>query len=500
MTNLNNKTKEELLELAEGLTVLRDKTRFDFVSTLYKKEGPLGRKYYPRHMEFLNGGAKYGERLFSAANQVGKTLTLLLEGYYHASGRYPDWWEGKRFRRPNIGLFGAQTWEHIRTGIQAKLLTGADRGDMERGAGVIPKTLLDTSKYVPHGNVSGVYAEIWIPHITGGYSKILFKTYDSGQEKWESMTVNWVMLDEEPPMDVYTEAAMRIIANDGTIAIGFTPDSGLTETVLQFFKNGEFTAGAVDDKLVVMVGWDDVPHLSEKAKKSALSKIPEYLVEAKTKGIPYLGEGRVFQFDLSKFVEKAVFKIPEHFSRAFAIDPGIKNAAILWLAIDPDTGITYIYSEHGAHQQSIYSVADVIKGHGDWIPGVMDPFYGPQSSRESAAKIIDLYRETGLDIELCDRKGSGYKEGGIETVKVAFLTGKLRIFPQCTQLISQLNIYHRNKKGKTGNTPDDFVDALRYAITGGIDRAMSYPDMLEQKHGHENIQQTQVKRNPVTGY
>lgn len=498
--SLQKKSKEELLELAQGLTALRDKTRFNFIDTVFPDTGPLRRELYPKHTEFLNGGGKYDERLFSAANQIGKTLTILTEGYYHASGKYPHWWEGKRFRRPTVGIYGAKTWAHTRTGIQAKLLTGSDRGDMERGAGIIPKELLDRAKFVSQGNVSGVYSEIWIPHITGGYSKMLFRTYDGGQETWESLTVNWVMMDEEPPLDIYVEASMRVLANDGTIAIGFTPDSGLTETVLRFFKDGQFSAGSAEGKLITMVGWDDVPHLTEKAKKAALEKIPEYLREAKTKGIPYLGAGRVFGFDLNPFVEHEPFKIPEYYDKFFAIDPGVSNAAIVWGAIDPDTGICYIYNEYSAHNQSIYSVADAIKAHGDWIPGVMDPFYGPQSSRESAAKIIDLYKQSGLDVELCDRKGSDYKEGGIETIKVAFLTGKLRIFPQCRNLINQLNLYHRNDKGKTGNTPDDFVDALRYAVTGGLKRAISYPDMLEQKHFQEDKTTSLQKRNRVTGY
>ncbi len=499
MSSLKKKSKAELLKIAEGLTVLRDRVRYNFIDTVFPDSGPLRRELYPKHVEFLNGGSKYGERLFSAANQIGKTLTILLEGYWHASGRYPDWWEGKRFRRPTVGIFGAQTWEHMRTGLQTKLLTGADRGDLERGTGIIPKEVLSRCEFISAANVPGVYAEIKVPHVTGGFSKIMFKTYESGQEKWESMTCNWVMLDEEPPRDIYTEAAMRVIANDGTIAIGFTPDSGLTETVLHFFKDGEFNAGAADGKLITMVGWDDVPHLSEKAKAAAISKIPEHLREAKTKGIPYLGEGRVFQFDLSQFIEQG-FKIPDYYEKCYAIDPGVSNTAVLWGARDPDSGVTYIYNEYSAHSVSIYTVADAIKAHGAWIPGVMDPFYGPQSSRESSAKIIDLYKQTGLDVELCDRKGKEYKESGIETIKVAFLTGKLRIFNHCRHLINQLHLYHRTDRGKTGNTPDDFVDALRYLVTGGLERMASLQEVEDLRRGESPTATSEVKRNKITGY
>lgn len=495
---LEGKSKEELVQIAQALTEVRDRYKYNFIDSIFPEKGPLRRELYPRHLEFMNGGSKYGERLFSAANQVGKTTAILQEGYYHASGRYPEWWEGKRFRRPTVGIFGAESWEHIRTGVQSKLLTGADRGYLERGCGIIPKFLLDQAKFISKGNVAGVYSEMSIPHITGGYSKIIFRTYDR-QEAWESMTCNWAMMDEEPPRDIYTEAAMRVMANDGTIAIGFTPDSGLTDTVLHFFKDGEFTAGAADGKLITMVGWDDVPHLTEKAKAVAIKQIPEYLREAKTKGIPYLGEGRVFQFDLNQFVTEP-FPIPEHYEQCFSVDPGVKNTAILWAAIDPDTKVTYITDEYAAHHLSIYVIADAIKAHGEWVPGVMDPFYSHLSS-ESTKPTIQLLKESGLDIEMVDRHKNNFKEGGIETIKVAFLTGKLRIFKTCRKLINQLHLYHRLDTGKTGNTPDDFVDSLRYLITGGLHRAISMADYEDSQEAPQMGSFLPAQgRNSITGY
>jgi hypothetical protein len=39
------------------------------------------------------------ERLLMAANQVGKTLAGAAEAAFHLTGRYPDWWEGRRWER-----------------------------------------------------------------------------------------------------------------------------------------------------------------------------------------------------------------------------------------------------------------------------------------------------------------------------------------------------------------------------------------------------------------
>lgn len=491
-------SKEELVKLAQAATALQQQWKYNFLDTVFPDKGPLRRELYPKHVEFLNGGSKYPERLFCAANQVGKTTTILEEGILHATGLYPHWWEGKRFKRPNVGIFGAESWEHMRTGIQAKLFTGADRGYMEKGTGLIPKKIYDRCQFTAKGNVTGVVSEMLIPHVSGGMSKIIFRTYDR-QEAWESMTLNWCMLDEEPPREIYTEAAMRIVKNDGTIAIGFTPDSGLTATVLHFFKNGQFSAGAEDGKLITMVGWDDVPHITEKAKRELIKTIPEHLIDCKTKGLPYAGVGKVFQMKLDNFLVDP-FEIPDYYERCYAVDPGVSNAAVLWGAIDPQNDTMYVTDEFLGHNMTIYTVTDVIRSHGKWIPGVMDPFYGPQASRVDATKIIDLYKDTGLDIELCDRKGTDYKEGGIETIKVALITGKLKIFRTCQNLYNQLNLYHRTSTGKTGNTPDDLVDALRYLVTGGKRRAESYCDYIDEKRNHTVEMSSSRQRNKTTGY
>ena len=43
-----------------------------------------------------------------AANQVGKTLAGAAEAAFHLTGRYPDWWQGKRWERPVKGWAGSE--------------------------------------------------------------------------------------------------------------------------------------------------------------------------------------------------------------------------------------------------------------------------------------------------------------------------------------------------------------------------------------------------------
>src|SRR3990167_7216509 len=45
-------------------------------------------------------GRDCGQVLDMCANQVGKTYSVKAELSYHATGLYPDWWEGRVFKRP----------------------------------------------------------------------------------------------------------------------------------------------------------------------------------------------------------------------------------------------------------------------------------------------------------------------------------------------------------------------------------------------------------------
>jgi len=73
----------------------------------FRDEGPLGRELYKKHVQFLNAGATEHERLFIAANRVGKSETGAYEAALHLTGRYPHWWQGKRFSGP-IKLWAAE--------------------------------------------------------------------------------------------------------------------------------------------------------------------------------------------------------------------------------------------------------------------------------------------------------------------------------------------------------------------------------------------------------
>ena len=85
-----------------------------------------------------NATKENNQCLAMAGNRVGKTYTGARITACHLTGKYPDWWKGKRFTKPiNAWAAGASTVT-TRDILQKELL--GDPVNLElRGSGSIPK-------------------------------------------------------------------------------------------------------------------------------------------------------------------------------------------------------------------------------------------------------------------------------------------------------------------------------------------------------------------------
>jgi len=81
--------------------------------------------------------------------------------------------------------------------------------------------------------------------------------------------------------------------------------------------------------------------LSEAAKAELLASIPPYQREARSKGVPQLGSGAVYQVPETNIVVPD-FELPAHYPRAYGLDVGWNRTAAVWGARDNETGIIYL--------------------------------------------------------------------------------------------------------------------------------------------------------------
>lgn len=168
-----------------------------------------------------------------AGNQLGKTFSGAAEAAIHLTGRYPDWWQGRRFDRPVRAWAGSETNEVTRDGVQ-RYLVGEPKNEQAWGTGIVPKACL--KDWTRRQGVPNALDGIMVEHVSGGLSMLGFKSYDQGRTKWQGETLDFVWLDEEPDHDIYMEALTRTNATGGFIYLTFTPLKGMSAVVDSYIQ------------------------------------------------------------------------------------------------------------------------------------------------------------------------------------------------------------------------------------------------------------------------
>lgn len=478
LSSLTTKTDVELQSIADALKSLSDKNKYLKIKNVFPDEGPFRRELYTPHLEFMAAGLTHRFRVFTGGNRSGKSFTIGTELTFHCTGEYPKWWTGKVLRKPTTVWIVGESGALYRDSLQ-KLLFG-NPGE-EVGTGLLPLAsknngvgIIDWA-YMP-GTPNGI-GSCTIRHTKGHVVSIVVKTNEMSREQFQAAKVSLVVFDEEPREDIYVECLMRLMGagtEPGIAMLAFTPLKGLSNVVLRFLPNGQFPDRGcpIDDpeRYICRVEWQDVPHLSEQDKKDMLSEIPLNEQDARTKGIPTLGSGRVYPTD-EKFVFVPAFKIPDYWPRAYGYDFGWHATAAVWVAQDPVTKVKYVYAEYKQGKVADYVHAQNVKAKGDWIPGVADPSGGGRRD-DGTLKIEYMTKVLGLKLI----PGYNALNTGIGSLVNDFESGQTKIFDHLEGLkkeyrLYKFDIHDPNKPAR--NQEDHELDALRYCLSRFDDVAVS---------------------------
>lgn len=459
---------QERRDRATLLALLREKERRQArrkLWTYFPDAGPLRRELYAQHLEFFRLGATVPTRCFMAANRVGKTEGG--GGYettLHLTGLYPSWWEGKRFDHPIDAWAAGDTKETVRDIVQLKLLGKEEEG---WGTGLIPADNILRVVKRPNGNGAVDFVEV--KHVTGGVSRLGFKSYDQGREAFQGTEKHLVWLDEESEEGIRSECVMRLMTTNGLLIETFTPLRGLTPIVLKYLGDEaevpEDRVKRAGDRAMVMAGWDDVPHLTREQKDRLLAEAEVHLRDARSKGVPSIGVGAIYPVPEEQIVVED-FEIPKHYRRAYGLDVGWNCTAAVFGAIDPETDVLYLYSLHYQGQQEPSTHVAGIHARGKWVPGVIDPASRGRSQKDGE-QLLEAYQQLGLKLIPAENS----VESGLFMVHQRLATGRLKVFKSLKPWLAEYRIYHRDDKGKVVKKKDHAMDATRYLVVSGIDVA-----------------------------
>ena len=425
-------------------------------------------------MEFFAAG-HIRERCMLAANRVGKSEGV--GGYeltLHLTGRYPHWWVGRRFDKPVRAWAAGDTGKTTRDIAQTKLL-GPPSDPGAQGTALIPGDCIIHCS--PKAGVPDAIETVTVRHVSGGTSVLNLKSYDQGRVAFQGTEQEVIWLDEEPPLDIYTECLLRLMTTDGMLMSTFTPLEGLSETVMHFLPDGQIGERKDGDRFLVMATWDDAPHLSPAIKKALWDALPPHQRDARSKGIPQLGSGAIFPVPESD-ITCDPFVIPEHWPRCYAMDVGWNRTAVGWLALDRDSGTAYLYSEHYRGQAEPSVHAEAVRARGEWIPGVIDPAARGRSQRDGE-QLMQQYQDLGLNLI----EANNAVEAGIYAVWQRLSGGRLKVFKTCQNWLAEYRLYRRDDKGRIVKSNDHLMDGTRYGVMSGLDIAITKP--VESSHNFE---------------
>ena len=456
------KSSEEEHRKHELLNELANRKRWQKVDFYFTDSGATSRNNYLKHIRFFEAGLSYRQRAMMGGNRIGKTLAACVEDTYHATGLYPKWWKGKVFNRPTHGWVSGKTTKTTREILQVTLL-----GEYSSfGSGTIPrKCIIDT---VTARGVSEAIEKIRIRHVSGGTSIIEFKSYEQGRGAFEGTAIDWVHFDEEPPIDVYNEALMRTMNTrgdtnpKGIIYCTFTPLEGMSDVVVRFLEDGvkdEYPAPFGKNTYFINITWDDVPHIGEEDKKEFYKCYPPAEMDARSKGIPQFGSGKIYPLPLEKILVER-FKIPDGWGKFYGMDVGWNNTAVLMFAYNQYHDIYYIIDEYkNGRVPPIIHAENIKRNINRWEYGAIDP--AAEAKGIDGVRVLDLYREYGLNLVKADNAVIA----GTNRVYDYLVRGKLKVFKGLPCFEKEYEYYRRDEKGKVVKKDDHLMDAMRYAIS-----------------------------------
>jgi len=441
---------------------------------------------FDHQLEFFKTGSS-ARRGILAANRIGKTVSTCFETAYHLTGLYPEWWpkEGKRFTKPVTAFVAGEGWDQVARVLQDELLGTKDvKIRSALGTGAIPKhCIIEDTMRCDGANVIGVE----IKHTSGNNSYLLFGNYTQEVRNLQGFKLDFVVFDEQPPDDIFSELVTRTATTQGQVLCSFTPLKGLNGLVSKFWYGEEGYEH-------IRVSWEDVPEYDPwnepfllKTTRRQLER--DYLPherEARIAGIPVMGQGAIFQIRNWPTYKTGEydFKTMMNIERIIALDLGL---------VRDKTVISLMYWNSREQECWLHSQI-VVKGTEEanplnWINHLVRPeVFGTPIVLPSDANTAGRYTMSALSLRQMfqnyelnvhpnpimnppddEGKITNHKSFGVNVMRQMIEMGTFHINENCVEFLRECKNYYVDDKGRFSD-PDDCIDSARYALLGCLNR------------------------------
>lgn len=226
---------------------------------------------------------------------------------------------------------------------------------------------------------------------------------------------------------------------------------------------------------------EDALHYSAEQRQAIIDSYPAHEREARIKGIPSLGSGRVFPFE-EDMIRCEPFQIPAHFVQINGCDFGFDHPfAACNCAWDRDDDVWYVCRTYRDKGSSAPIHAAAMRPWGAWVPTAW-PHDGLQHDKGSGAQLAAQYAEQDVNMlaeHATHEAGGNGVEAGISEMSERMQTGRWKVFAGNEDWFGEYRLYHR-EDGKIVKLRDDLLSASRYALM--MRRFAISPPVVRQRH------------------
>lgn len=223
-------------------------------------------------------------------------------------------------------------------------------------------------------------------------------------------------------------------------------------------------------RAIIQASIDDALHFTEEQRREIIEAYPSHEREARTKGTPALGSGRIFPI-AEETIAIGHRDFPSHWPRICGLDFGYDHPmAAVELIWDRDTDTVFVSRTYRVKQASPIIHAAALRPWGKELRWAW-PRDGNRETLEGAGiALAEQYRAQGLNMlhEFAHYlEGSGQKSVSVEAGLMDMLqrmeSGRFKVFKHLNDWWEEFRLYHR-KDGRVVKEGDDLMAATRYAV------------------------------------
>jgi phage terminase large subunit-like protein len=307
-----------------------------------KNPHPNNLQYEPHPRQVQFHCSEKGGRQLLGGNRSGKTVSGINEDIWWLTGRHPY------LRLPSAPIYGRIVTVDFKNGMHKIILPQLRQW-------LAPSDLINGSWEDSYNGALNVLT-------LANDSEVEIMSHEQELDKFAGVPRHFTHFDEEPPFDIFKECKARLVDYNGRWWMTMTPVEGMTWTFEEIFEKHSNLIDIIEVSM-----WDN-PYLTPEAIAALLEDLDEDEKAIRGKGAYVAISGLVFKhFNPEIHVIPAGIP-PSTWTHYVSLDAGFSNpTAVLWHAVEPNTGRVVTYHEHYKSEWTTEQHAKVITEYNEYL-------------------------------------------------------------------------------------------------------------------------------------